>query len=222
MATILPLERNVSRKDIECPGDVIPFHCIVQSNSETVHLKWRVTLPGQMPVNVTYDATSSMSADHLNKYITTELTAFESDVYAGSLLLLTLQADSDANQTIVECLIVDLANDSLNVYVNSSGNSNIIAKYYCLCSSCSSSCTFWLHLCKRIPPCYDHYSHFCLDSTTGLRSRDCGGLLHCLHLTQPIISSKFQHCIFSSLERYPITQCSLPFEHHCYKLCWGK
>lgn len=121
-ATITPLERIVSRSDIECPGDRIPYNCSILSNSETIHLTWLVKFPGQPPMNITYDISSSLrNIDILNSAISTSLERFESDKYIESTLEVMLRANLPTNQTKIDCTINDLGNDSVLVNVNSTG-----------------------------------------------------------------------------------------------------
>ena len=121
--SIYPLERNVSREDIECPGDTIPFNCSVNSNSETVHLIWRVALPDGTSFNISYDSTSPMNVPYnLNEFISSTLTQFRSDEYIESTLSLTVVAENVINHTRLECISENLQNDTVYVDVNISGN----------------------------------------------------------------------------------------------------
>ncbi len=120
IVTIIPLERNVSRDDIECPGDIIPYNCSIESNSETVRLTWRVTLPGQTPFNVTYDGEFG-NRTSLNSYISTSLTGFRSDEFIHSTLEVTVQPDIPTDQIMLECSIGDLGNQITTVLINTSG-----------------------------------------------------------------------------------------------------
>ena len=112
----------MKHNDIDCPGDIIPFNCSIQSNSETVHLVWRVTLPNQSPLNITYDSSSVLHAvNSLNHFINVSLIRFESDEYVESTLAIVLQSNISADQTKLECIIHNLGNDSISLSVNSSG-----------------------------------------------------------------------------------------------------
>lgn len=120
--TISPIH---TQDDIDCPGDILPYRCVLQSNSETLHLIWRVTLPGQVPVAIKYDMTSdNNSINNLTGGISTILTQYNMSVeYIESTVMLTVDNNvSKTNQTLLECIIMDLANKSLIVIVNSSGN----------------------------------------------------------------------------------------------------
>ncbi len=127
--SIFPLQRVTSRNDIECPGDIISYNCSIQSNSETVHLIWRVTLPGRIPINITYDSTSTLNdVDNLKSFISTSLDSLISDEYIESTLWVIVQVDIPANQTELECITGDLGIDSVSIFVNASGM--CIAIYY--------------------------------------------------------------------------------------------
>lgn len=87
-----------------------------------MHLTWRITLPGQVPRNITYyDNTSDNSVDSLNSLTSTLLAEYIGNEYVESTLILTLQANISANQTVLWCGIGDLGYDSIVVTTNSSG-----------------------------------------------------------------------------------------------------
>ena len=118
--SILPLERMVSRDDIECPDDIIPYNCSIQSNSETVNLTWHVFIPNMLPLNVTYSNGSSQMIN-LTNYITTSVTGFQSDEYIHSVLMVRVYAGIPTYEIILQCSINGLGNDTRVVFVNSSG-----------------------------------------------------------------------------------------------------
>ena len=120
--TLTPLERNNSRVDIECPGDTISYNCSIWSNSETVQLTWRVTLPGEAPMVMTYDGSSSLNTvDNLGMDISTILTSYMSDQYIASSITLTILRGVPMNGSLLECFTERLDDDSDTIYVNSSG-----------------------------------------------------------------------------------------------------
>lgn len=120
--TISPLQRNVSNTDIDCPGDIIPYNCSIRSNSEMVHLIWRVMLPEHMPINITYDSTSRLNnTDNLNDFISAIPRVYERGEYIESVLQLVLQDTISLNMTVTECIIEGLGIDSVTLIVNSSG-----------------------------------------------------------------------------------------------------
>ena len=117
--SIIPLEPVVFRDDINCPDDIIPYNCSIQSNSETVHLTWHVTIPDTMPVNITYSNNiSQMNA--LTSYISTSLTGFRSDEYIHSVLMVGVFAGIPTNEIVLQCSINGLGSDTRVVFVNSS------------------------------------------------------------------------------------------------------
>lgn len=88
-----------------------------------MHLVWRVTLPGAMPMNVTYNSTSSTSELYTwNDFISTTLREFVDNEYVESILHLTIVADVLLNQTKLECFIGSIGDDTQYVTVNTSGN----------------------------------------------------------------------------------------------------
>ena len=117
------LLRNVSRPDIECPGDVILFRCSVQSNSETVQLSWLVTFPGQETITISYNNESNTNTlEYYPVNITARLTQYTSDQSAESELQLTVLQNVTMSGTILECMSEDLASRNVTVSVNTSGN----------------------------------------------------------------------------------------------------
>ena len=69
-------------------------------------------VPGQLPIVVTYDNNSDLGhVDYLNSFISTSLVQYRRDEYIESVLRYTLQSNKSIwNQTVVECIITDLAN----------------------------------------------------------------------------------------------------------------
>ena len=125
MVEIIPLGRVVSRTDIECPGDIIPYNCSIQSNSETIHLTWRVSIPGLSPINITYSNTTN-AVTNLTGYITSSVMGFRSDEFIYSSLEVTVQPEIPTEQIVLECLIDDLGNATTVVFVNISSK-----QYFC-------------------------------------------------------------------------------------------
>ena len=120
---LLLLETNFSRNDINCPGDTILYLCSVMSNSESVQLTWRVTLPGMMPIDITYDNTSVLNTVDTNfgNNITTSLIDFVMDMSVQSTIVFTVLRDVDLNQTMLECASGNLDSDTTSVFVSISG-----------------------------------------------------------------------------------------------------
>ncbi len=124
--SLLIHERNTARTDIDCPMDTISYNCSILSNSERVHLRWRVTLPGSMPVTITYDNTSILNnMDNLAMGVITTLTTYRRDEYIESLIVFTVVRNIVLNGTMIECSISDLDNDVVTLFINSSSKYNI-------------------------------------------------------------------------------------------------
>ena len=118
--SIFQLDGVASRDEIDCPGDILRYNCSIMSNSESIHLTWRVTFPGQMPINVTYSNVTN-DLTNLNMYTTTSLTEFQNDEYVHSTLEITVQPDIPTDFITSECLISDLGHDTVFTHVNISG-----------------------------------------------------------------------------------------------------
>ena len=100
--------------------DTISYTCSILSNSERVHLTWSVTLPGSMPVTITYDNTSILNnMDNLAMGVNTVLTTYRNDEYIESLIVFTILRNTVLNETILECSISDLDSREVTVFVNS-------------------------------------------------------------------------------------------------------
>ena len=121
--TLSPLERNITRTDIECPGDLIPYNCSVLSNSEEVQLTWEVTFPDQTCFSITYDNSfMPNTTDDLGANITSVLARYTSDEYIESLLVVTVLKNASMNGTLVKCRSETLDHKMVFVHVNISGN----------------------------------------------------------------------------------------------------
>ena len=90
------------------------------SNSETVQLTWLVTLPGMVPVNITYDNTSIPNTvdTAFGNNITTTLTNYTVDLYTESTIMFTVLRDVVMNGTMLECISEDLDIYTTTVFVN--------------------------------------------------------------------------------------------------------
>ena len=121
--SLTSLSRAFSR---HCPGDTIPYNCLIQSNSEALHLIWRLTFSdGRAPIEIILNSTSNSLA-RLNSYVVASLTGYSEDMHIESLLLITVQPNSSMDQLVLQCSIENLGNDSNNVLINSSSESNYL------------------------------------------------------------------------------------------------
>ena len=142
-------ETNFSRGDINCPGDTISYKCSVLSNSKTIELTWRVTLPGMMPIDITYDSMSILNTvdTDLGYNITTTLTDFTVDEYIESTIVFTVLRGVAVNGTVLECISENLDIYATTLFVNmSSGQTSSL-------DNCTPSCIYFgvsLHYCSII------------------------------------------------------------------------
>lgn len=121
----------MSRHGLECPGDTIPYNCLIQSNSEALHLIWHLTFPDSHAlIEIIFNGSSTSLAHEtrLNGYINASLIGYTEDMYIESSLVITVHPNASMNQLFLQCLIEDLGNDSSNVLINSSSESII---YHC-------------------------------------------------------------------------------------------
>ena len=96
----------------------------MQLNNESVSLTWTITLPGQMPLSITYDSSSALdSLDNIVSSVRTKLTEFRSDQYIESIMIVTVTNSFSLNGSEVECRISNLINDSTSatVFINTAG-----------------------------------------------------------------------------------------------------
>ncbi len=130
---VTPLQRNVSRQDIECPGDTLPYMCSIKSNSESMQLRWLVTFPGQDTIMILYTDGSNLNrVTYLPMNLTARLTQFSSGLNVESAIELTVLQNVSMNGTVLQCSSkVAILNET--VYVNTSG---ILLQFF----------TFWTKL----------------------------------------------------------------------------
>ena len=122
LVTLTPLPRIVSREDIECPMDIIPYICSIESISENVQLRWLVTFPGLDPITILYFNSSNLNIENrLDMNVVTTLTQFKRDEFIESELNLTVLFNVSMNGTLLECRSENLNNEVDTVYVNTSG-----------------------------------------------------------------------------------------------------
>ena len=117
-------DQKTQRSDINCPGDIISFNCSIESNSETVELTWKITLPDEVmtPISITYNSNSLLNRrDYLDIHISTTLMKFREDEYIESLIFFNMSENVHINGTELQCSSSDLDNAVVDVLVNMSG-----------------------------------------------------------------------------------------------------
>ena len=118
------LYEEYRRKLIDCPGDVTSYKCEIRSNSEEVHLIWKITLPGVQPIMIQYNSTSNQSViDDLGMGITSVLTHYITDEYIESLLVIrnNIVNNFGVDEIHMECIIADISTAEKTVFFRTSG-----------------------------------------------------------------------------------------------------
>ena len=121
---ITSLQRNISRAEMNCPGDIISYQCSIFTNSEFPSLTWTVTLPGKMPLMITYNKNHTLhnvNVNSLMNFITSTLVAFTNDTFINSVLEVKLQENISAHQTQLQCSMQNLSVADTTVYTNTQG-----------------------------------------------------------------------------------------------------
>ena len=94
----------------------------MQSNSETVQLRWLVTFPEQDTITISYSNESNLnSLEYYSLNITARLTQYTSDQSAESELQFTVLQNISMNETILVCMSENLASRNVTVSINTSG-----------------------------------------------------------------------------------------------------
>ena len=100
LVEIFARPRNPQRTDIECAGDVVRHVCRIQS--ALTRLTWRLIIPGQMTVNVTFDADNR----HTTK-LTKDTVAILRSFIDASLIevefFISIVAGMPTEQIMLEC-----------------------------------------------------------------------------------------------------------------------
>lgn len=96
-------QTTTSRPSIDCIGDSVTYNCSIQSNREHAFLMWEITNPEQMPIEIIFDNSSSLSVVmNYDMNISAVLTRYIRDEYVESTITLTLLRP-DMNGTLVNC-----------------------------------------------------------------------------------------------------------------------
>ncbi len=89
---------STGEKSIDCFGDIISYSCSIFSNSETLHLTWCVTLPGHLPINISYDMMSDLDTiEYFPHDIKAVLTEYRRDMYIQSNINFKVSENIDLN-----------------------------------------------------------------------------------------------------------------------------
>ncbi len=108
--------------DIDCPDDTISYSCSILSNSETLHLIWRVTILGLLPIHIMFNINSSLgTVEYFPENISALLTSYRRDMYIESSINFIVSKSTTLNGTLLECGMADFTNESALLLVNSSG-----------------------------------------------------------------------------------------------------
>ncbi len=117
------LELTTKRpEDIDCLGDTISYSCSILSNSETLDLIWRVTIPGLLPINIMYNINSSLgNVEYFPENISVVLTSYRKDMYIISSINFKVLRYVTLNETLLECGMTGFNHKSVHLLVNSLG-----------------------------------------------------------------------------------------------------
>ncbi len=112
----------MGRNDIDCLGDIISYSCSILSNSETLHLIWHVTIPGFLPIVITYNINSSLdTVEYFPENISVILISYRRDKSIESSINFIVLENTPLNETLLECGMTDFSNESVHLLVNSLG-----------------------------------------------------------------------------------------------------
>ena len=113
---------SMEPKSIDCFGDIISYSCSIFSNSENVHLIWRVSIPGLLPMSIIYNMTSDLNTiEYFPQSISALLTDYRRDILIESNINFKVLMNSNLNGTLLECAIANLSTKSVRLQVSSLG-----------------------------------------------------------------------------------------------------
>ena len=108
---------QISGFDADCPGDTMNFLCSVKYN---VFLTWRIVLPNNVSLNITYSNIEDISGNVL-LHMDPDITSFVTELMPGQLIestiVLTIPYGAGLNGAILECITSE---NSASVIISSS------------------------------------------------------------------------------------------------------
>jgi hypothetical protein len=125
------------RPFIDCPGDTIIYNCSIESNSENVHLRWKITFLGESPVEIMFDSSSTENMVVNDSQISAILIRYTSEKYIESAIFFTPEMRS----VIINCGS-DVSSVEESVLYNTSGI-HIIYSAYSLISKITMMSKYW-------------------------------------------------------------------------------
>ncbi len=115
------LESNMSRSDIDCPGDTISYICTVQSGSPSIQLEWIISFFERKTRGVLYNNRSILQDQTVLDFNTRTSLVSSERGYLESVLIFTLATGVTLNGTELECGIDNIDSETDTVSVNKSG-----------------------------------------------------------------------------------------------------
>ena len=108
LITVSIILHQISGFNSSCPGDTIVHRCSLRSNSEDFFLTWRIILPENESVNITYSNNESLNTTvllHMSPGISSNLTEFIPGQLIESIIMLSIPESGSflVNGTVLEC-----------------------------------------------------------------------------------------------------------------------
>ena len=145
---------QVSGFDADCPGDTIHYLCSVYYN---VFLTWRIVLPNNVSLNITYSNIEDISGNvllHMDPDITSFVTEFMPGQLIESTIVLTIPYGDRLNGTVLECITsgnststVVYSSAPIGTY-NNKKKVNSVNLLVCSTSKCQASPLIFMLLVK--------------------------------------------------------------------------
>ena len=117
------LDSVMAQDAIDCPGDTITYNCSIDTNTEYLSLTWTVNLPGQTPINVTYEAMPPLSLGDVNQLLDRSISTSLVELSEGNIqsTITFVVLGSYMNGTTLKCSIASLDSDMDIILINTSG-----------------------------------------------------------------------------------------------------